>query len=57
MKRLRISVAALLAAAMLMPGIYYHNGNISGYRDIADDDDLCLPVQLLKNAYIMWGYG
>ncbi|MBQ8003386.1 MAG: hypothetical protein IJ297_08090 [Clostridia bacterium] len=57
MKRLRLSVAVLLAATMLMPGIYYHDGNISGYSDIADDDSLCLPVQLLKNAHIMWGYG
>lgn len=55
MKKARMVIAVLIAATMLLPGHYYHKGNISGYQDIADDDPLCLPVQLLNSAGIMWG--
>ncbi|MBQ8539934.1 MAG: hypothetical protein IJ435_00520 [Clostridia bacterium] len=57
MKKARTVIAVLMAVTMLLPGYYYYQSNISGYRDIADEDPLCLPVQLLNSAGIMWGYG
>lgn len=57
MRKAKTAIAALVAATMLLPGYYYHQSNLSGYRDIADDDSLCLSVQLLRSAGIMWGFG
>ena len=57
MKKARTAMAVLVAALMLLPGHYYYESNLSGYRDIADDDPLCLPVQLLAGTHIMWGFG
>lgn len=57
MKKARTAIAVLLVAIMLLPGHCYYESNLSGYRDIADDDPLCLPVQLLAGTHIMWGFG